>query len=60
MTTKRDHIIEYARSLDDNEFRRLLNDLWDDQIAREDEHGPLAEMAAEALAEHKAGKTRPL
>ncbi len=31
---------------------------WDEAFA--DSHDKLAEMAAEAIAEHKAGKTRPM
>ncbi|MBK6974049.1 MAG: hypothetical protein WCF44_12540 [Candidatus Methylophosphatis roskildensis] len=34
--------------------------LWDEQIAADSKDGKLDKLVSEALAEHKAGKSRPL
>lgn len=34
--------------------------LWDDAFARPESHDALARLASEAMAEHRAGKTRDL
>ncbi|MHB1422492.1 MAG: hypothetical protein ACYC3I_04720 [Gemmataceae bacterium] len=34
--------------------------LWDEQIARDEREGRLDVLAERALAEHRAGRTRPL
>ena len=34
--------------------------LWDEQIARDEREGRLDALAERALAEHQAGRTRPL
>ena len=34
--------------------------LWDEQIEQDERAGRLNELAARALAEHQAGRTRPL
>lgn len=41
--------------LDEYEERR-----WDEQIARDEREGRLDALAERALAEHRAGRTRPL
>ncbi len=41
-------------------FEELAADRWDEQIARDAKGGKLDKLADEALAEHKAGKTREL
>jgi hypothetical protein len=41
-------------------FAELQADLWDQQIEADAKAGRLDTLAAKALAEHKAGKTRPL
>ena len=33
---------------------------WDEQIARDEREGRLNALAEKALAEHRAGRTRPL
>jgi hypothetical protein len=33
---------------------------WDEQIERDEQAGRLNELADKALAEHRAGRTRPL
>ena len=43
-----------------NWFQSYLADEWDRQIERDAEAGKLDHLAREALAEHKAGKTKPL
>lgn len=34
--------------------------LWDEQIAQDEQDGRLDALAEQALAEHRAGRTRPL
>ena len=41
-------------------FAEFHADLWDKQIAADAEAGKLDKLAAEALADHKAGCTKPL
>lgn len=41
-------------------FEELAADRWDEQIERDAKAGKLDKLADEALAEHKAGKTREL
>lgn len=41
-------------------FEELQARLWDEQIERDIRAGKLEWMAAEALAEHKAGQTRKI
>ena len=46
--------------LSEREFAELCQWLWDRDITRDTERGLLNEPAAEALREHRAGKTKPL
>lgn len=39
-------------------FQKYDSDAWDREIERDARSGKLDKLAAEALAEHKAGKTR--
>ncbi len=41
-------------------FQSYLADQWDRQIEADAEAGKLDHLAREALAEHKAGRTKPL
>lgn len=41
-------------------FQSYLADEWDKQIEADAEAGKLDHLAGEALAEHKAGRTKPL
>ena len=41
-------------------FEELESQLWDEQIERDAKAGRFEPLIAEALAEHKAGRTRPL
>lgn len=41
-------------------FQTYLSDEWDQQIEADAKAGRLDHLAEEALAEHKAGRTRPL
>jgi hypothetical protein len=41
-------------------FRRYDSDAWDVQIEKDARSGKLAELAKDALAAHKSGKTRAL
>ena len=41
-------------------FEEFASQLWDAQIERDAKAGKLDRLAAEALAEHKAGRTKPL
>ena len=41
-------------------FAELQADLWDRQIEEDSDAGRLDELANQALAEHRAGKTTPL
>ncbi len=46
--------------LSEEEVREVRQWLWDRDIARDTEKGLLNEPAAEALREHKEGKTKRL
>ncbi len=41
-------------------FAEFHADLWDKEIATDAKAGRLDKLAAEALADHKAGRTKPL
>jgi hypothetical protein len=41
-------------------FAELQADLWDGQIEADAKAGRLDKLAEKALADHKAGRTRPL
>jgi hypothetical protein len=41
-------------------FQEFHDNLWDEEIARDVAAGRLDALADEALAEHLAGRTRPL
>ena len=41
-------------------FAEFHADLWDQEIAADAKAGRLDKLAAEALADHKAGRTKPL
>ena len=41
-------------------FQSYLADEWDKQIEADAEAGKLDDLAREALAEHKAGRAKPL
>ncbi|CDX43171.1 conserved hypothetical protein [Mesorhizobium plurifarium] len=41
-------------------FEALQADLWDKQIEADARAGPLDKLAEQALADHRAGRTRPL
>ena len=41
-------------------FQSYLGDEWDKQIEADAKAGKLDHLAREALAEHKAGRTKPL
>ena len=41
-------------------FQSYLADEWDRQIEADAESGKLDHLAGEAIAEHKAGRTKPL
>jgi hypothetical protein len=65
--TKLEKIENDIRSLSTDEFKALAGwldeeraRLWDDQIERDAIAGKLDALAAEALAEVRAGKTTPL
>ena len=41
-------------------FAELQADLWDRQIEADAKTGKLDKLAAKAIADHRAGRTRPL
>jgi hypothetical protein len=41
-------------------FDAFRESLWDKQIAQDSQAGLLDDLAARALAEHRAGRTKPL
>ena len=41
-------------------FQSYVADEWDKQIEADAEAGKLDDLAGEALAQHKAGRTKPL
>ncbi|AZO28872.1 hypothetical protein [Mesorhizobium sp. M1B.F.Ca.ET.045.04.1.1] len=41
-------------------FEELQADMWDKQIEADAKTGRLDKLAAQALADHRAGRTRPL
>jgi hypothetical protein len=51
--------IQDARTVADW-LQEYLDDRWDRQIEQDAKSGKLDKLAAEALAEYKAGKTKPL
>ena len=62
-----EQIEQQIKSLDDRAFAQLRqwfieydHARWDRQIEADSAAGKLDFLAAEALAEHRAGKTRPL
>jgi hypothetical protein len=60
MNTKLKRIVEDAKKLSSPKLRALIDELWDVRIERDVHEGRLDTLAEEALAEHKAGKTRLL
>jgi hypothetical protein len=58
--TKVEEIVKQAEALPETDLAALIDHLWDLQIAQDVKAGRLDHLAEEALAEHKAGKTRPL
>jgi hypothetical protein len=65
--TKLEAIEEEIKKLSPGEQSQLLDwmserdwEEWDAQIARDSESGKLDELFANAMAEHKAGKSRKL
>ena len=55
-----DEIERAIERLSEKEVREIRQWLWDRDIARDTEKGLLNEPAAEALREHREGKTRRL
>ncbi len=60
MVTKVEELVKQAEALPELDLAALIDDLWDLQIAQDSKAGRLDHLIEEALAEHKAGKTRPL
>lgn len=65
--TKLDQFKEGIASLDPKDVQKLAdwldeyrNELWDRQIEADAKAGKFDKLAAQALASHKANKTRPL
>jgi hypothetical protein len=65
--TKLEQFKEGIASLDPKDVQLLAdwldeyrNELWDRQIEADAKAGKFDELAKQALASHKAGKTRPL
>jgi hypothetical protein len=65
--TKLEKIEQEIASLDPKDVRKLADwieeykwELWDRQIEADSKAGKLDDLAAQALASHKAGKTRVL
>jgi hypothetical protein len=65
--TKLEQIIADVTKLDSKELAKLSDwfaefhsDQWDREIEADAKAGGLDSMAAKALADHKAGRTRPL
>jgi hypothetical protein len=65
--TKLDQFKEFVASLDPKDVRKLTEwmevynaELWDQQIETDAEAGKFDDLAARALANHKAGKTSVL
>lgn len=65
--TKLEKIEQDIASLDPADFRKLAewldayqSDLWDRQIESDAKAGKLDRLAEQALADHKAGLTKPL
>jgi hypothetical protein len=65
--TKLEKIEKQVIELDDADRRKLLawlteldEQAWDQQIAEDVKAGRLDGIAAEVLADHRAGRTRPL
>lgn len=65
--TRLQRIEREIKALNEDEFMALAAwidelraDLWDKQIKLDAEAGKLDKLAAKALADHKAGRTRPL
>ena len=60
MVTKVDQLVKQAEELPELDLAALIDRLWDRQIELDIGAGRLDELAAEAIAEYKAGQTRPL
>ncbi len=65
--TKLEHIEKSVSELAPDEFRRfadwfekLQTARWDEQIRLDDERGALDQLAAEALSDFQAGRSRKL
>jgi hypothetical protein len=65
--TKLEKIEQEIAALDPKDVQRLAEwfdeykaELWDRQIEADVKAGVFDEMASQVLADHKAGKTRPL
>ncbi len=65
--TKLEEFKQFVSSLDPKDVRKLTEwideynaELWDRQIEADAQAGKFEDLAARALANHKAGKTRPL
>ena len=65
--TKLEKIEQDIASLSKDDLKKLSQwldeykaDLWDKQIEEDAKAGKLDKLAAQALADHRAGKTRPL
>jgi hypothetical protein len=65
--TKLEQFKEFVAALDPKDVRKLTEwidaynaDLWDQQIEADAKAGKFDAMAERALANHMAGKTRPL
>lgn len=65
--TKLETIEKQIASLDPQDIKRLAewfeeykSDLWDQQIEADIKAGVFDDLAAQVLADHKAGKTKPL
>ncbi len=65
--TKLEKIEKEITSLDPADLRKLADwiaeyqaDLWDKQIEEDAKAGKLDKLAAQALADHRAGKSRPI
>lgn len=65
--TKLEEFKQFVSSLDPKDVRKLTEwmdeynaELWDQQIEADAKAGKFEDLAARALANHKAGKTRAL
>jgi hypothetical protein len=60
MKSKVDQIVKEVEELSEPELVAFLDQVWDIQFARDVARGKLERLGDEALAEHRAGLTRPL